>query len=134
MLYFDASALVKLALEEPESEQLRAYLSQHSDEPRFSSMLAHGEVLRAVRPTGTGSMVAARKALATCFLVDVTRSLLERAAMLDAAAPIRTLDAIHMVTASIAEDRLTAVVTYDKRMIEAAKAMGFPVASPGAPN
>ncbi len=132
MLYFDASALVKLAVEEAESEHLRTYVAEHSEQPRFSSMLVHAEVLRAVRPTGAQSVVAARKALASCFLVDVSRSILERAGMLDAASPLRTLDAIHMVTASVAEERLTAVVTYDVRMVEAAKAMGFPVASPGA--
>ncbi|MBX3142496.1 MAG: type II toxin-antitoxin system VapC family toxin [Trueperaceae bacterium] len=131
MLYLDASALVKLAVEERESEQLRVYLREHSQQPRFSSMLVHAEVLRAVRPIGADSVVKARQSLASCFLVDVSRSILERAAMLDAASPLRTLDAIHMVTASAAEDRLTAVVTYDLRMARAANAMGYPVAAPG---
>lgn len=130
MLYLDASALVKLALVEPETERLRGYLSRHPDVPRFSSMLALAEVLRAVRPTGAKAVVTARRVLASCFLVDVTRSILEQAGMLEAGTPLRTLDAIHMATASTAEERLTAVVTYDARMAQAAEAMGFVVATP----
>lgn len=130
MLYLDASALVKLAVVEPESERLSAYLARHPHLPRFSSMLVLGEVLRAVRPTGARSVVAARKVLASCFLVDVTRDVLERAGMLDTGTALRSLDAIHMVTASVAEERLTAVVTYDTRMALAAEAMGFTVTAP----
>ena len=132
MLYFDSSALVKLALVEPESNRLRAYASRHQDLPRFSSMLAHAEVLRAVRPAGAKALQAARQVLAACFLVDVTRDVLERAGMLDAGTALRTLDAIHMVTASMAEDRLTAVVTYDWRMRVAAESLGFMAVAPGS--
>jgi len=70
--------------------------------------------------------------LAACFLVDVTRDVLERAGMLDAGTALRTLDAIHMVTASMAEDRLTAVVTYDRRMRVAAESLGFTAVAPGS--
>lgn len=130
MLYFDASALVKLVLPERETAALREYIALYPGVPRFSSMLLHTEVLRTSRKGGHEALVTARRLLASIFLLDVSRDVLERAAMLDTSSPLRTLDAIHMVTASIAEDRLTAVVTYDARMVEAAKAMGFPVASP----
>lgn len=130
MLYLDASALVKLAVVESETEHLRSFLSGHRDAPRFSSMLAHAEVLRAVRPVGGGAIVAARDALSACYLVDVTREILERAGMLDVGTTLRTLDAIHLITASMAEERLTAVVIYDDRMAKAARAMGLAVVSP----
>ena len=132
MLYFDSSALVKMAVVEPESESLRSYVSGHPDLPRFSSMLAHGEVLRAVRPAGAKSLVAARQVLAACFLVDVSRDVLERVGLLDVGTALRTLDAIHLITASMADDRLTAVVTYDLRMRAGAESLGFRVVAPGA--
>lgn len=131
MLYFDASALVKLALVEPETDRLRSYLSQRSSAPRFSSMLVHAETLTAVRRAGgRRAVIEARRVLASLYLVDVTRDILERAGMVDAGAGLRTLDAIHLVTAATAEERLTAVVTYDTRMARAAEAMGFAVAAP----
>jgi predicted nucleic acid-binding protein len=40
------------------------------------------------------------------------------------------LDAIHVATASLLGPDLEAVVTYDRRMIEAAQLYGLPVASP----
>jgi predicted nucleic acid-binding protein len=45
---------------------------------------------------------------------------------------LRTLDAIHLATASaIFGSRLEAFVTYDQRLGEAAKSMHLPVVSPG---
>lgn len=44
---------------------------------------------------------------------------------------LRTLDAIHLATALALGEELDAVVTYDRRMTEAAKATGLAVAAPG---
>jgi len=44
---------------------------------------------------------------------------------------LRSLDAIHLATALRLEPELTAFVTYDKRLLECARAAGFPTASPG---
>ena len=48
MIYLDSSALVKLALTEPESAALTAYLTEHSDQAVVSSALHRTEVLRAI--------------------------------------------------------------------------------------
>lgn len=46
---------------------------------------------------------------------------------------LRSLDAIHLATAhSVFGSRLTAFITYDKRLLTAAEQVGLPVASPGA--
>jgi predicted nucleic acid-binding protein len=55
--------------------------------------------------------------------------LLEVAANLDPDI-LRTLDAIHLASALSLGDSLDEVVTYDKRMAEAAKYLGLAVASP----
>ena len=44
--------------------------------------------------------------------------------------PLRTLDAIHVASAAALTD-LTALVTYDDRMVTAAASLGLPVISPG---
>ncbi len=43
---------------------------------------------------------------------------------------VRTLDAIHLATAQLFGETLTAVVTYDKRMAAAAIGLGLRVATP----
>lgn len=44
---------------------------------------------------------------------------------------LRSLDAIHVATALELGEDLTAVVSYDQRMIDAATAAGLEVVSPG---
>ena len=43
---------------------------------------------------------------------------------------LRTLDAVHLATAMAVGDELEAIVTYDERMIEAARLVGLQTASP----
>jgi predicted nucleic acid-binding protein len=55
---------------------------------------------------------------------------LDRAATLAPASPLRSLDAIHLATAQQLGAELRAVLTYDVRMAGAAMALGLVVASP----
>jgi predicted nucleic acid-binding protein len=43
---------------------------------------------------------------------------------------LRTLDAIHLATAMAVGDDLEAIVTYDERMVDAARLMGLSTATP----
>lgn len=133
MLYLDTSALVKLVVVEDETAALRDCLAANRDAERFGSMLVRAELLRAVAPAGTAAQGAARRLLTGMYLVDVTRELLDAASGLRAATRLRTLDAIHLVTAMVAQDRLTALITYDARMAGAATELGLLVASPPGP-
>ncbi|MFJ6380601.1 PIN domain-containing protein [Kitasatospora sp. NPDC092039] len=56
-----------------------------------------------------------------------------RAACRFPARHLRTLDAIHLATAEHLEHALTAFVTYDKRLADAAEARDLPVVTPGQP-
>jgi predicted nucleic acid-binding protein len=127
--YVDASALVKLALEEPETLALRAHLS--GEVKMSTSEVAVIEVTRAARVGGPGSpaLAEARRVLAESTLVAVTRAIVDRAAEL-ASSRLRTLDAIHLATALAVEP--DEVVAYDRRLLAAAELHGLAVASPGA--
>jgi len=46
---------------------------------------------------------------------------------------VRSLDAIHLGTALHSRSGLTSFVTYDKRLLEAARAAGLPLDSPAEP-
>jgi predicted nucleic acid-binding protein len=126
-LYLDSSALVKLVQVEPQSAALRRYLRRHRADERVSSALARVEVVRAVGAGGPTAVAQARRQLARLYLVPLDRDLLDDAATLG---PGGILDAIHLAAARRLDRGLRAVVTYDRRMIDAATALGLPVAAP----
>ena len=130
MYYLDTSALAKLVTQEAETDRLRAYLDARANAIRFASALAHAELLRAAHQLGDEAVATAREVLARIELVDVSRELLEHAGTLAAGHRLRTLDAIHVATATVAGDRLEALVTYDLRIAQAAAALGLPVERP----
>ncbi len=127
MLYLDSSALVKLVVQEAESRALRAYLRQ--DPERLSCGLARTELIRAVRPLGPVAVEMARRRLRSIDLVPLDDALLDAAGMLEPLT-LRSLDAIHLAAAQLVAPKLRAVVTYDRRMADAAASLGFPVAAP----
>lgn len=132
MLYLHTSALVKIVVLEPESPALRGYLSDRRPARVFSSYLAHTELLRAARSHGPAVMTKARIVLGEVHLVDVTRQVLEMAGTLDTGQQLRSLDAIHLATATLVLDQLEALVSYDRRLLAAAAELGLPVAAPGS--
>ena len=134
ILYADASALVKLVREEPESGALRTYLDGAD---LVSSELVLTEIPQAVRRA-----VAQEPALPldlmlerTAELIDglalrpVDRPLLEGAGAL-AEPALRALDAIHVASA-VALYPIEAFVTYDERQAAAARLAGLRTMSPG---
>lgn len=125
--YLDASAIVKLAIREPESGELRRYLRRRR--PLVSSALARTEVLRALIPSGDPAVRRGRDALSRLDLVRVNDRVLGAAGIL-LPPDIRSLDAIHLATAQQLGKDLGPFVTYDERMAEAASGFGFRVASP----
>ncbi|MBI4701555.1 MAG: type II toxin-antitoxin system VapC family toxin [Deltaproteobacteria bacterium] len=128
-VYLDSSALVKLVVAEPESGALRRFLGRRPQ--RVSSALARVEVLRAVRLQGRPAAERAKKLLERIRLLRLDDVLLEAAAAIDPRV-LRSLDAIHLASAQALGDDLDAVVTYDRRMSDAASGLGLPVRSPGA--
>ena len=134
--YLDASAIVKLIADEEESAALRAWLPQWS--AASSSELALTEVRRAVDRKRVGRRAAKQAALGTGFarvlagldLVPLDRALLVAAGELPGAL-MRSLDAIHVVSALTLGDAVGAFVTYDERQAEGAAACDLAVAAPG---
>jgi predicted nucleic acid-binding protein len=128
-LYLDSSALVKLVVSEAESGALRSYLADRRSDVRMAAALARTEVVRAVAMYRSIELVeTARSIIARLHLVPLNNRLLDTAA---ATLPpeLRTLDAIHLAAAMTAPD-LRAIVTYDKRMSDAAATAGLAVVSP----
>jgi predicted nucleic acid-binding protein len=127
LTYLDSSALVKLAVREPESAALRRYLRRRR--PLISSALARTEVLRALLPAGHEAVARGRSVLDRVDLVRVNDRVLNAAATL-LPHELRSLDAIHLATAQQLGRELTALVTYDERMVRAAKHLGYRIVQP----
>ena len=125
--YVDSSAIVKLAVREPESAALRRYLRRRR--PLVSSALARTEVLRALLPAGEEAVARGRIVLQRFDLVRLNDRVLNAAAVLRPP-ELRSLDAIHLATAQQLGRVLTALVTYDDRMVAAAKILGYRIVQP----
>lgn len=125
--YLDSSAIVRLAVREPESLALRRYLRRR--QPLVSSALARTDVLRALLPAGDEAVTRGRAVVQRINLVRVNDRSLDAAGVLRPPA-LRSLDAIHLATAGELGDDLDAVVAYDNRMVTAAKHLGFRVVQP----
>jgi predicted nucleic acid-binding protein len=126
--YLDSSAIVKLAVREPESVALSRYLRRRR--PLVCSALARTEVLRALLPAGAEAVARGRRVLTRLDLVRIGNRVLDDAAT-RLPVDVRSLDAIHLSTASQLGEDLGVIVTYDDRMAEAAKQAGYRVVAPG---
>lgn len=126
--YLDSSAVIKLAVREPESAALRPYLRRRK--PLVCSALARTEVTRALLPLGDAAIRRGQLVLSRIELVRLGRRVLDRAGHLQPHR-LRSLDAIHLATAELLGDRgQTLIVTYDHRMADAARELGWRVAAP----
>jgi predicted nucleic acid-binding protein len=125
--YLDSSAIVKLAVAEPESGALRRFLRRRK--PYVASALARAEVTRALLPFGQAALRRGDAVLARIDLVRVSDTVLRAAGGL-LPEDIRTLDAIHLATAQQLGHDLARLVTYDTRMQSVAGQLGLDVAAP----
>ncbi len=126
--YFDTSALVKLAVAEPETRALRDWIAQETLRPA-SSALAGVELRRAARRHGQSALATAADVMSGINVIAIRPEILDGAAALDPPT-LRTLDAIHLATALRIGSSLAAFVAYDQRLAEAAQAAGLPVVAP----
>jgi predicted nucleic acid-binding protein len=125
--YLDASAIIKLVVDEAETTALRTYLRRRRQ--RVSSALARTEVIRALTPLGVDRVRRGREVLATISLIRVSDRVLDAAGAI-LPAELRSLDAIHLATAQQLAGEVASFVTYDERLASAAAAHGFRVAQP----
>ena len=125
--YLDSSALVKLAVREPESATLRRYLRRKR--PLVTSALSRTEVTRALLPFGPDAVVRGEDVLRRVDVIRINDRVLRAAGAL-LPPDLRSLDAIHLATAIEIGVDLARVCTYDERMAAAAVDLGLAVVAP----
>jgi predicted nucleic acid-binding protein len=130
VIYLDTAALVKLVRREPESDTLADWLDARVGSMFVSSVLIEVELPRALRRTEPELVRDVPALLARVARYEIDE--LVRAAA--AGFPDRdlgSLDAIHLATAQVIfGGRLTAFVSYDRRLLASAQALDLPVHSP----
>lgn len=127
LTYVDSSAIVKLVIAEPESKALRRYLARR--QPLVSSALARTEVSRALLPSGPEAVARGQETLRRMQLLRVNDRVLSEAGRIEPA-EVRSLDAIHLASAAQLGSAVKQIVTYDTRLAEAARSIGWRVATP----
>ena len=127
LTYVDSSAIVKLAVAEPESRALRRYLSRR--QPLVSSALARTEVTRALLPSGAEAVARGQEVMRRIQLLRINDRVLNDAGQMHPN-ELRSLDGIHLASARLLGVAVTLIVTYDERMSAAAHAAGWSVAAP----
>jgi predicted nucleic acid-binding protein len=127
LAYVESSALVKLAVAEPETRRLRDALAAH---PRLvASELTGIEATRAAwRRDGDPGATRARTALLNVFLLPIDRTVVDAATRLEPPT-LRSLDAIHVATALVLQEDVV-FYSYDTRTLDAALSAGLVTASP----
>jgi predicted nucleic acid-binding protein len=134
-VYCDSSALIKRALAEPESLGAIAAMTGFADagDTLLTSSLALVEVSRAIRSRQENEDPALWVELTATALSGVFEAPIDdpTVALARRIGPgvLRSLDAIHLATAVLADADL--LLTYDTRLISIARDMGIDTASPG---
>ena len=126
-LYLDSSAVLKFIFSEEEStaarKEIRGVL--------YSSELVRVEVMRAVLRIEPELEARALDVLSRIRIIKIKSGIMVQAERLPNHVKIRGMDAIHLASANTLGRLGHTIVTYDKNMAKAAKALGFSVESPG---
>lgn len=135
-IYIDSSALVKRAIRETESEDLVASIDRWVSEGSLlvSSTLAWIELTRTIR-----SRRETEPPQEIVWLIDNAVAGIDESPISETVsdvarrigpATLRSLDAIHLATATLIGAEL--VCAYDRRLLASAEELGFRTVTPGA--
>jgi uncharacterized protein len=134
VIYLDSAALLKLVRRESESRVLVGWLNAQPEQRLVASVLVEVEVPRALRRSQPGLLDAVAATLARIDRIELDAAIrATAAAYVDPR--LRSVDAIHLATADqlVASGKnLSAFITYDTRLADAARASALTVVAPGA--
>jgi predicted nucleic acid-binding protein len=120
---------VKLVAPEAESTVMATFVAEHRSQS--TSVIGFVEVRRAAGRRSGVTEGRVDDVLARVIGIAFDPGVAAAAATIGPPT-LRTLDAIHLASAAALGSDLEAFVTYDRRLADAARALGMPVASPGA--
>ncbi len=129
LYYADTSAVIKLLVEETDSEAFAAFYDAQAEAEWVSSALLRIELTRAVTRAVPALLPDARDLLLAFSSIAIDDDIVE-GAMNEPDRNLRSLDAIHLATARILAPELDGLITYDDRLLRAAGDAGLATLSP----
>ena len=129
LYYVDTSAAFKLLAAEEHAGAFLDFYRQHSSDIWVSSDLLRIEVSRGVARNWSALIPDAQRLLDAFEYVPIDEEVV-RSAIVEPGRLLRSLDAIHLATARLLGPELTALLTYDDRLANAAADAGIPVLAP----
>ena len=137
-LYVDTSALVKRYVRESGSEEVRAWLAKASHvatalitQAEMAAALAKGVRMGGLTPSeGQRAWEAFLEDWSALFRISLSPALIRRGASLAWELDLRGYDAVHLAAALAWQegiDRPVGLLTYDRRLREAARSLGLTV-------
>ena len=129
MIYLDSAAVVKLAHAEPGTVALRSWLDERAETGWISSVLVEVESFRAIARYAPQAISRLPAVLDQIDLIDMTSRIRVLAQAVEPVT-VRSLDAVHLATAMHRRSTLTSFVTYDNRLLDAARTADLPVSAP----
>jgi predicted nucleic acid-binding protein len=130
LIYIDTSALLKLVrTDEAEGPAVRDYLAGSGDSRLVSSALLSVEARRGVLRGRPDGLPKVDLLLADVAQIEVSDAVIGSASRLPDPM-LGSPDAIHLATALLIRDELDVLLSYDERLVAAAKAHDVPTASP----
>lgn len=126
MYYLDASAILKLIIEEKESNKLEKFIKTKS----CTSKISRIEVMRVINRTIPEASESAQQILARFDYVNITDLVIRTAESFLGLPTLRSLDSIHVASALSISNEIEGIISYDKKMITNAKSLGLLVYSP----
>ena len=125
--YLESSAAGKLLAREPESDALAEFLSGTGEPLGLVSSILLDTELRRIATRHSIPQTSVSAVLRRVGLVVPTRAFFHEAGLLPGAW-LRSLDALHLITAI--KTGSDVVISYDRRLIEAAESVGLTTLSP----
>jgi predicted nucleic acid-binding protein len=128
LIYLDASALVTFLTGRSPAPDLEAFLAARPRLPMATSTVGFVETVRTMDRIGDYPTVMQdldRRVTEILLTEDI------RDAAASLAVGVRTLDAVHLASAQTIGPSLEVLLTYDRRMLEAARSLGLPAEAPG---
>lgn len=129
--YIDSSIALRMILDDPGSAAVRAWwtAARNAGEEIYSSKLLQVEMPRVLQRERF-SLALSVPVLSALWLIDIDDDVVRAASTISTGQHLRSLDAIHLGTATLlASDGIT-VVTHDLRMKEVAVGLGLIVVDP----
>ncbi|MCX4583075.1 PIN domain-containing protein [Streptomyces sp. NBC_01481] len=124
----DSSALLTLLTGRSNAAALRSFLAARSGVPMATSTLGFVETVRQLDKVGSypNALADLDGMVTEILLTEDVRNLATRVS-----ASLRSLDAIHVASALAIGEALDSLITYDKRMLDAARQAGLAASAPG---